>query len=65
MADDLARGRRTEIDALQGEVVALAERLGRKAAVNARLVELVRAAEAGAEPWGAGALYKELLAARG
>ena len=62
MADDLAKGRATEVDFLQGEVVRLAERLGRRAPVNARLVELVKAAEAGAEPWGATALYRELLA---
>ncbi len=65
MADDLAKGRATEVDWLQGEVVRLAERLGRRAPVNTRLVELVKAAEAGAEPWGARALYRELLAARG
>jgi 2-dehydropantoate 2-reductase len=65
MADDLAKGRATEVDYLQGEVVRLAERLGRRAPVNARLVELVKAAEAGAAPWGATALYRELLSARG
>jgi 2-dehydropantoate 2-reductase len=63
MADDLAKGRATEVDYLQGEVVRLAERLGRDAPVNARLVELVKAAEAGAEPWGATGLYRELVAA--
>jgi 2-dehydropantoate 2-reductase len=66
MADDVARGRRTEIDALQGEIVALAERLERRAPINARIVKLVRAAEDGAAPWPAGALYRELsVAARG
>ena len=65
MADDLAKGRATEVDYLQGEVVRLAERLGKRAPVNARLVALVKAAEAGAEPWGATALYRELLSARG
>jgi 2-dehydropantoate 2-reductase len=65
MADDLAKGRATEVDYLQGEVVRLAERLQRKAPVNARLVELVKAAEAGAAPWEATGLYQELLAARG
>lgn len=65
MADDLAKGRATEVDYLQGEVVRLAQRLGRRAPVNARLVALVKAAEAGAEPWGAIALYRELLSARG
>jgi 2-dehydropantoate 2-reductase len=64
MADDLAQGRRTEVDYLNGEVVALAQRLGRRAPVNARIVELVRRAEAGGEPWKAADLYRELAAAR-
>lgn len=64
MADDLAHGRRTEVDYLNGEVVALADRLGRKAPVNARIVELVRRAEMGGEPWKAEDLYRELKAAR-
>lgn len=64
MAEDLAHGRRTEVDYLNGEVVALAERLGRRAPVNARVVELVRAAEAGAPPLSAAALYRELSEAR-
>lgn len=63
MADDLARGRATEVDFLQGEVVRLAGQLGRKAPVNARLVALVRAAEAGAAPLSAKALLAELKAA--
>lgn len=63
MADDLARGRATEVDYLQGEVVRLAERLGRKAPVNARLAELVRKAEAGAPPVGAAELLADLKAA--
>lgn len=64
MADDLVRGRPTEVDYLQGEVVRLARRLGRKAPVNARLQQLVKAAEAGAPPIPATALYKDLKAAR-
>ncbi|WP_448586712.1 2-dehydropantoate 2-reductase [Thermaurantiacus sp.] len=64
MADDLARGRPTEVDYLNGEVVRLADRLGMKAPLNARMVELVHAAEAGAPPWSAGALVAELLRAR-
>lgn len=60
MADDLAQGRATEVDWINGEVVRLAERLGRKAPVNARLVDLVKAAERGAEPWEAAALLREL-----
>jgi 2-dehydropantoate 2-reductase len=47
MWDDFEAGRPTEIDYLQGEVVTLAERLGRDAPVNRALVKLVRAAEAG------------------
>jgi len=63
MADDLAAGRRTEIDFINGELVRLAERLGSSAPVNARIVELVREAEAGAEPWGPQALRREVLGA--
>ncbi|MBA2541514.1 MAG: 2-dehydropantoate 2-reductase [Deltaproteobacteria bacterium] len=47
MWDDLEAKRPTEIDYLQGEVVALAERLGTDAPINRALVRLVRAAEAG------------------
>lgn len=42
MADDLARGRPTEIDALSGEVVRLADRLGRAAPLNADMVSRIR-----------------------
>ena len=49
MADDLKAGRATEIDFLNGEVVKLARRLGRKAPVNEAIVSLVRQAEAGVE----------------
>lgn len=47
MWEDLQAGRRTEIDYLNGEVVQLADSLGRTAPVNAKLIELIRAAEAG------------------
>ncbi|CAN5620871.1 2-dehydropantoate 2-reductase [soil metagenome] len=47
MQDDVTAGRPTEIEFLQGELVRLAKQLGRRAPINARLVELVRAAEAG------------------
>ena len=43
MADDLAQGRTTEIAALCGEVVRLAETHGQGAALNARMVALVNA----------------------
>ena len=47
MWEDLQAGRRTEIDYLNGEVVRLAESLGRTAPVNAKLIELIRAVESG------------------
>jgi 2-dehydropantoate 2-reductase len=47
MQDDFIHGRKTEVDYLQGEIVALAEQHGRTAPINVKLVELVRAAEAG------------------
>ena len=46
MWEDLERRRPTEIDELQGAVVRLAKRLGRGAPVNARVLALIRAAEA-------------------
>ena len=61
MADDLAAGRTTEIDYLHGELVALAGRLGVAAPVNRKIVELIRAAEAGAKPLGPAALRREVL----
>lgn len=65
MADDLAAGRATEVDWLNGEVVRLAERLGQRAPVNARLLSLVRAAEQGETrpAWAGDALLAELRAA--
>jgi len=47
MWEDLEAGRATEIDWLNGEVVRLAQQLGRSAPVSARMIELVRAAEHG------------------
>ena len=47
MWDDLEAKRPTEIDYINGEVVALAERLGTHAPVNTGLVRLIRDAEAG------------------
>ena len=49
MADDLKAGRPTEIAYLNGEVVALARKLGRPAPVNEAIVSLIRQAEAGVE----------------
>jgi 2-dehydropantoate 2-reductase len=61
MADDLAVGRRTEIDYINGELVALAEQVGMNAPVNRKIVELIRAAEGGAEPWAPASLRREVL----
>ena len=48
MEQDLAHGRRTEIDALNGALVAIAARHGLAVPVNAQLAEAVRRAEAAA-----------------
>jgi len=61
MADDLAEGRRTEVDYINGELVRLAERLQRDAPINRAIVELVREAEKGAKPLGPVALRKAAL----
>ena len=61
MSDDLAAGRKTEVDTINGELVALAERLGRAAPVNSKIVRLIRLAEAGAAPWSPEALRREVL----
>jgi 2-dehydropantoate 2-reductase len=61
MADDLAAGRKTEIDYLNGELVRLAERLQRAAPVNRAIVDLVHAAEGGAKPLAPSALRKAAL----
>ena len=49
MADDFVAGRQTEIDFLNGEVVALARKHGRNPRANAAIVQLVKEAEAGVE----------------
>jgi 2-dehydropantoate 2-reductase len=61
MADDLAAGRRTEVDFINGELVALADRLGVKAPVNRRIVELIRKAEGGAAPLAPAHLRREVF----
>jgi 2-dehydropantoate 2-reductase len=65
MSDDLAAGRTTEIDWINGEVVRLAQRLGKTAPVNQRLCELVREAEQSAErpSWSGEALLAQMRAA--
>ncbi|MFE9429146.1 2-dehydropantoate 2-reductase [Kitasatospora sp. NPDC006697] len=65
MWEDLRRGRPTEVDNLQGEVVALAAEYGLRAPVNARLAELVHQAEQGPERhWDGPELLAELSAVR-
>lgn len=61
MWEDLQAQRATEIDWINGEIVALAERLGRTAPVNAKLVELVHAAEQGGRRRWEGAALLEAL----
>ncbi|HYC66265.1 MAG TPA: 2-dehydropantoate 2-reductase [Reyranellaceae bacterium] len=61
MADDLAAGRRTEVDYINGELVQLAERLGHDAPINRKIVELIRKAENGAPPWPPSELSREVL----
>ena len=46
MWEDLQRGRRTEIDYLQGVITEIAERRGLAAPLSRRIVELIRKAEA-------------------
>ena len=63
MWEDLERGRPTEIDWINGEVVKLAEELGQDAPVNRRLIELIRDAETGGRrDWGGEELLAELRA---
>ncbi len=66
--EDLQRGRPTEIDSLQGEVVALAARHGLPAPANSRLITLIRLMEAAgpgqARNWTGPDLLAELAAPR-
>ena len=45
MWEDLQRGRRTEVDYLQGVITGIAERRGLEAPLSRRIVELIRQAE--------------------
>ncbi|MDY0748208.1 2-dehydropantoate 2-reductase [Paucibacter sp. R3-3] len=60
MADDLALGRVTEIDALSGEVVRLAQRLGRRAPLNEKMLGLVQAWPQRPQPYGPRELERAL-----
>ena len=46
MWEDLQRGRRTEIDYLQGAIIAIAERRGIQVPLSRRVVTLIKQAEA-------------------
>jgi len=62
MADDLRAGRPTEIDYLNGEVIALARRHKRNPPINAAIVQLVKEAEAGVERrWSGAELVERVL----
>jgi len=62
MYDDLAARRPTEIDYLNGEVVKLAEKMGRDAPVNRAIADLVKQREAGVEHvWSAAELRRHVL----
>ncbi len=61
MADDLSLGRTTEVDAICGAVVRLAEAHGRRAPLNARMVSLVQAwPERAGRAWPAAELRRAL-----
>ena len=65
MSDDFDAGRPTEVDWLNGEVVALARSLGRDAPVNAAIVALVKQAEnGGRRNWPAADLARAVLGSR-
>ena len=61
MADDLAAGRTTEVDYINGELVKLAERMGTGARLNSRIVELIHNAEGGAPPLAPPELRREVF----
>jgi 2-dehydropantoate 2-reductase len=61
MWEDLEAGRITEVDWLNGEIVRLAGKMGHHAPVNARLIKLMREAEAGGKRhWSGEDLLTEL-----
>jgi 2-dehydropantoate 2-reductase len=64
MSDDLAHGRKTEVDFINGELVQLAHRLDVEAPVNEAIVALIRKAEAGAKPLSPKGLREAVLGGR-
>jgi 2-dehydropantoate 2-reductase len=65
MWEDLQTGRRTEVDYLNGAVVALAGAMGRDAPLSRRMVQMVRAAEEGRQSALDGAALHAALHAAG
>ncbi|MCV2352461.1 2-dehydropantoate 2-reductase [Paucibacter sp. Y2R2-4] len=63
MADDLALGRVTEIEALCGEVLRLAAHVGRSAPLNARMLALIKAWPQRQNPYGPAELWVALTQA--
>jgi 2-dehydropantoate 2-reductase len=63
MWDDLQAGRRTEVDYINGEIVALAASKGLRAPANARVVTLMREAEQSYSARNASWLLRELRSA--
>lgn len=64
MWEDLQAGRPTEIDWINGEVVKLAERLGKDSPVNRKLVELMHEREQAPTTWSARQLLNALREVR-
>jgi len=64
MWEDLQAGRPTEIDWINGEVVKLAERLGKDAPVNRKLVKLMHQRENQPRDWNAAELLNALRDSR-
>ena len=61
MSDDLALGRKTEVDYLNGEIIRLADQLSLEAPVNRAIAALVHEAEDGAAPLAPAALRRAAL----
>ncbi len=60
MWEDLEAGRATEVDWINGEVVKLAQSLGRQAPINQTLTQLIHDCEQQRRSWSANALLAEL-----